>query len=280
MTDRLPDEPLPTPETFGELYQLLAASPTYRRITVEVFGEGYGVQLSGAAPADVRLLATRAALERGQRVADFCCGLGGPTLLLASEYGCQMLAVDWSRQAVLGCRTSAGAAQLDGSMRFVVADVSASPFGDATLDAVVSIDGFYFGVDLPALYAEVYRLLVPGGRFAFYFDVPSQEVVDASPPSRRAHRESHRIDHLGALATAGFIHARAEDRTAAQQLLLGRMVEAYELHFEDLRADIGVELAEALRDEIRETLHMSEHGWWPRYLFSARKPDDRPARRR
>ena len=77
MTEQLPAEPPPSPESFGELYQLLAESKVYRRITAEVFGEGYGGQLSIAGPADVRLLATRAALAPGQWVADFCCGMGG-----------------------------------------------------------------------------------------------------------------------------------------------------------------------------------------------------------
>ncbi|HMA37261.1 MAG TPA: methyltransferase domain-containing protein [Chloroflexia bacterium] len=280
MPEHLPDEPGPSPESFGGLYKLLTASATYRRIMTEVFGESLALQLSIVAPADVRLLAARAGLEAGQRVADFCCGLGGPTLLIAAEYGCQVFAVDWSSQATASCWRSAVAAGLQDTVRPVVADISRPPFAEGSLDAIVSIDGFYFGVDLPALYARVFRLLRPGGYFAFYFDVPSQAVVEASSPTRRAHRESHRIDHLAVLAGAGFINARAEDRTAAQTLHLGRMLTSYKTHFQRLRAEIGPQLAIDLRDEISQTLQMTQQGLWPRYLFSARKPDDRPARRR
>jgi ubiquinone/menaquinone biosynthesis C-methylase UbiE len=274
------EEAPPSAASFDYLYKQLAPSRVYRKILTEALGDVYGGQLSIAAPADVRMLAARAGLEAGQRVADFCCGLGGPTLLLAAEYGCQMVAVDWSRQALMSCRGSAAAAGLGEWLALVVADIRCPPFADNSFDAIVGIDGFYFGVDLPALYMEMARVLRPGGRVAFYFDVPSQVVVDASPPERRGHRESHRIDHLAALATAGFIHARAEDRTAAQELLLSRMLEVIGQHFSYLRAEIGATLAVDLRDEIRQTLEMTRAGHWPRFLFSARKPDTTPARRR
>jgi SAM-dependent methyltransferase len=262
----------PSAHTFGELYEQLGASATYQRMMAEVFGEGYAAQLSIAAPADVRMLATRAGVKPGMRVADLCCGLGGPSLLIAKEFGCTVVAVDWSRQAVASCRRSAETAGLGAALRCVTADVGQAPFADGAFDAVISIDGFYFGVDLPALYADVFRMLRPGGSFAFYFDVPSQEVVDASPPDRRAHRESHRIDHPAALTAAGFVDAWSEDRTGAQQLLFERMADTYSHHYPALEAEIGPELAADLRDEVVETLHMTANGLWPRYLFSARKP--------
>ena len=272
MTEQLPAEPPPSPESFGDLYQLLAESKIYRRITAEVFGEGYGGQLSIAGPADVRLLATRAALAPGQWVADFCCGMGGPTLLIAAEYGCNMVGVDWSWEALEICRRTAEAGELSHRLRYVAADISRPLFAANSLHAVVSIDGFYFGVDLAALYADVYRMLRPGGSFAFYFDVPSQEVVDASPPDRRAHRESHRIDHPAALTAAGFVDAWAEDRTGTQQLLFERMADTYSRHYPALEAEIGPDLASDLRGEVMQTLNLTASGLWPRFLFSARKP--------
>ncbi len=262
----------PSPQSFGALYEQLGASATYQQMMAEVFGEGYAAQLSIAAPADVRMLATRAGVKPGTLVADLCCGLGGPSLLIAKEFECTVVAVDWSRQAVQSCRQSAEAAGLGGALRCVAADVGHAPFADEAFDAVVSIDGFYFGVDLPALYADVYRMLKRGGSFAFYFDVPSQEVVDASPPDRRAHRESHRIDHQAALAAAGFTDAWSEDRTGAQQLLFERMAAAYSRHYTALEAEIGPDLADDLRGEVMQTLNLTASGLWPRFLFSARKP--------
>jgi ubiquinone/menaquinone biosynthesis C-methylase UbiE len=273
-TYSLPEEPPPSPESFGSLYKLLGDSPVYQQIMVSVYGEGYGRQLSVAGPAEVRLLAARAGLAPSQRVADLGCGMGAPTVQMAAEYGCQVIAVDWSRRAIDICRRSAQDAGVAHRLRFVVGDLGTSLFAGDSFHAVVSVDGFSFGVDLPALYAEVFRVLRPGGRFAFYFNVPTQEVVDASPPQRREHRESHRIDHLAALNAAGFIYTRAEDRTFAE------LLHAYTTHFEGLQREIGLELATGLRDEIEGTLHVTEHGLWPRYLFSARKPETRPARRR
>lgn len=280
MSEHLPDEPAPSPESFGALYKVLGESPAYRRILAQACGAAPGLYLSVVDTAELRLLATRAALAPGQRVADLGCGMGGPTLLLAAEYGCQMIAVDWSRQGLAVCRRSAQATGLAARVQPVAADISRRIFAEDSLHAVVAIDGFYFGVDLPWLYAEVFRVLRPGGYFAFFFSVPSQAVVDASPPTRRAHRESHRLDHLGALAAAGFINARADDRTAAESRLLARLLDAYTTYFASLAAEIGPELAATLREEMAATQAMSEAGQWPRFLFSARKPGTRPVRRR
>ncbi len=262
----------PSPASFGTLYKLLGASPAYGQLMADVFGPGYAAQLSTAGPPDVRLLARRAGITAGTWVVDLGCGLGGPSLLLAAEYGCTVVALDWSRQAVESCRRSAAAAGLTGALHPIVADLAHAPFAAGAFDAVISIDGFYFGADLLALYAGVWRMLRPGGGFAFYFNVPSQAVVDASPLNRRAHRHSHRIDHPAALTAAGFTEAHTEDRTGVQQLLLERMLAAYKRHTPALEAELGADVVATLRDEVQETLDVTAAGLWPRYLFSARKP--------
>src|SRR5438105_9613583 len=124
MTERLPEEPPPSPESFGTIYKLLAGSEVYRQISAEVCGPDYGTLGAFAPPADVRVLGVRAALAPGQWVADLGSGMGGPTLLLAREHGCYMVAVDWSRQAMQICRRSAEAAGLAGRMRYVAGDFS------------------------------------------------------------------------------------------------------------------------------------------------------------
>ena len=192
-----------------------------------------------AGPADVRLLAARAGLAAGQRVADLCCGMGGPTVQMATEYGCQMIAVDWSRQAVDLAVAPRRRGPLAHRLRFCVGDVGTPPFADGVLHAVVSVDGFYFGVDLPALYAEVFRVLRPGGRFAFYFNVPTQEVVDASPPSgaptarATASTISRRCNAAGSSMPA--------PRTARRERsLLTPLLQAYTSTSSGLRAEIGL----------------------------------------
>ena len=281
MTEQLPAEPPPSPESFGELYQLLAQSQIYRQITAEVFGEGYGgynFRLPGRPMCACWRRGPRWPPASGSPIS--AAAWAAPRSCWPPNMAVRWSRVDWSCQALEICRRAAEAAELAHRLRYLAGDITRPLFADNSLHAVVSIDGFYFGVDLPWLYREVFRILRPGGRFAFYFNVPSQEVVDASSPERRAHRESHRIDHLAELSRRRLYQGPAGRTHLYEQQILSRMAAVYETHFEALASEVGRDLAADLRDEIVQTLHMTEHGQWPRYLFSARKPGDRPVRRR
>ncbi|MFC4504353.1 MULTISPECIES: class I SAM-dependent methyltransferase [Streptomyces] len=109
---------------------------------------------------------------------DLCCGTGAGMDVLATVCGRSTTGVDFSagmldearrRAPVTGPRTS-----------WVRADARALPFTDA-FDLVVSFGAFghFLPRELPALFAEVHRVLRPGGRFAF-------PVLAPPPPSGAA----------------------------------------------------------------------------------------------
>jgi ubiquinone/menaquinone biosynthesis C-methylase UbiE len=74
-------------------------------------------------------------------------------------------------------------------LRFDVADASALPFADASVDAVVCGFGMLHFPDALAAAVEARRVLVPGGRFAFtVWDQPERAVaMGAVQAAIRAH---------------------------------------------------------------------------------------------
>ncbi len=91
-------------------------------------------------------------------------GFGGGLLLeLAHRRGVRALAgVDRSEDAVAALRRRAGAFQ-DAQLRIETGAVEALPFADASFDVVASTNTVYFWPDLARAFAELGRVLRPGG---------------------------------------------------------------------------------------------------------------------
>lgn len=104
-------------------------------------------------------------LSPGLRLLDVGFG-GGLALELARRRGVTRLAgVDPSDAAVARLRAHPPAA----GVRVERAGVEALPFEDGAFDAVVSTNTVYFWPDLPRAFAELRRVLAPGGRLAVGF---------------------------------------------------------------------------------------------------------------
>lgn len=100
------------------------------------------------------------------RVLDVGSGLGGPARFLAAQYGCDVtgleLVPEYCRAAeALSTRTGLGS-----RTRFRQGSALAMPFADAAFDLVWTIQAQMNIADKPRLYAEIARVLRPGGVFA------------------------------------------------------------------------------------------------------------------
>jgi ubiquinone/menaquinone biosynthesis C-methylase UbiE len=113
-------------------------------------------------------LARAASLATSDRVLDVGCGLGGASRCLASVFGCHVVGIDLTPDYVETARHLATHFGLGHRVRYECADALALPFRDAEFDVVWSQHAAMNIADKVGLYAEMYRVLKPGGRLALY----------------------------------------------------------------------------------------------------------------
>jgi phosphoethanolamine N-methyltransferase len=182
-----------------------------------IWGEGY---LSPGGPDEVARILEGIDLT-GLRVLDIGCGTGGIALSLAADYGAaQVIGLDVEDPVLTIARRRAEARGLTDRVEFVKAEPGPLPFGEAEFDFVFSKDAMIHIPDKEALFADVMRILKPGGRFAAsdwlssHDGEPSEimksylvtEGLDFGPGSPDRYR--------AALEAAGFEEVRLVNRNA------------------------------------------------------------------
>lgn len=126
-------------------------------------------QFHGGGIASSRRLLALAGEEflRGARVVDVGGGLGGPARLLASEFGCSVTSVDITVSYIEAGAWLTGLCGLSANISHVVGDALALPIKDECADVVWMQNASMNIADKGALYAEIRRVLRPGGLFIF-----------------------------------------------------------------------------------------------------------------
>ncbi len=115
-----------------------------------------------------RPLIAAAGVQPGDSVLDLASGAGEPALGVAQAVGPtgRVVATDPAPTMLAGLRRRADAAGLR-NLEVRQADMQALPFGDASFDRVTCRFGIMFVPDAARAFAEVRRVLRPGGSAAF-----------------------------------------------------------------------------------------------------------------
>jgi arsenite methyltransferase len=185
--------------------------------TVEV-GDGFGAGLYSAeeqAELPTEALAASlgcgnpievAELQPGETVLDLGSGGGIDVLLSARRVGPDGFAygVDMTDQMLALARANAEQAGAT-NVEFVKGSIEAVPLPDASIDVVISNCVINLSVDKPAVIAEMFRLLKPGGRIGIS-DVVAEDHLS---PEQRAERGSYVGCIAGALSRAEYLHGLA-----------------------------------------------------------------------
>ncbi|GAC1440474.1 MAG: hypothetical protein NVSMB51_19760 [Solirubrobacteraceae bacterium] len=102
-----------------------------------------------------------ARLSAGERVVDLACGTGNAALL-AARTGAEAVGLDQAARLIDVARARAAAAGLE--VEFLLGDVQELPFAERSFDAALSVFGMIFAADPAKAFAEMMRVLRPGGR--------------------------------------------------------------------------------------------------------------------
>jgi sarcosine/dimethylglycine N-methyltransferase len=123
-------------------------------------------------------LADLAVISREDRVLDVGAGVGGPSRLLAHNYGCAVTTVDLSADFCAAAEWLNDATGLAERIDVVHADALDLPFADGSFDVVWSQHAQMNIADKPQFFAEARRVLRAGGRLAIWDIVagPAQPI--------------------------------------------------------------------------------------------------------
>ena len=171
-------------------------------------------------------------LHPGERVLDLGSGGGIDVLLSARRVGPTGFAygVDMTEEMLTLARSNAGQAGAT-NVEFLHGTIEAVPLPDAAVDVVISNCVVNLSTDKPAVLAEMFRVLGPGGRVG----VSDVVAEDRLTPEDRAERGSYvgciagalsRSEYLSGLADAGFTGATVDFTHEVAPGLHGAIVRA------------------------------------------------------
>ena len=166
----------------------------------------------------IHLVADRAGIKSGTCVCDIGCGYGGSAKIFAADYGARVVGITVSKkQHEFAQLFHAGLADVD----FMHCDGLATGLPAGSFDTVVSVESSEHMQNKPAFFAEVSRLLRPGGRFVVAAWLAREQpgavetkyllepiCAEGRLPSMASAREYEQM-----LGAAGFQDLRFEDLT-------------------------------------------------------------------
>jgi ubiquinone/menaquinone biosynthesis C-methylase UbiE len=207
-----------------------------------------------------------------QRVLDVASGQGRSAIALAQRFGCQVLGVEYSAEAVKKATETATEAGVAHLVTFQQGDAERLPVSDGTFEAVICECAFCTFPDKPTAASEFQRVLKPGGQVGLSDltrtgDIPEALqgllawiacIADAQPVSAY----TRYLTEAG--LTVDLIEAHDEALREMVRQIRGKLLGAellMRLKKLDLPGDLDFEQAKALVKAAATAIQMNKFGY-------------------
>ncbi len=120
--------------------------------------------VSDALIRENQILAERAQIKKEHRVLDAGCGVGGSSIWLAKNIGCETLGITLSAEQVKTCKKNAEQAGSSALNAFEVRDYTDTGLDEASFDVVWAIESVCHATHKEDFVKEAFRVLKPGGK--------------------------------------------------------------------------------------------------------------------
>ncbi len=111
-----------------------------------------------------KILAAKAGIKKENKVLDAGCGIGGSSLWLAKNIGCNVTGISISAKQVATANKLSAEENLQTIALFEQQDFTATKYPGESFDVVWAIESVCHATDKSKFIAEAYRLLKKGGR--------------------------------------------------------------------------------------------------------------------
>lgn len=225
-------------------------------------------------------------LKRDWRVADLASGTGASAAAISRAFHCQVIGVEYSREAVLEAQATADSAPVPSQVWYIQGDAESPPIRPRTLDAVMAECSLSVFPDKQQAISRAVELLKPGGRIG----ISDVTVEPGSLPPQLNNSLGQMLCVTGALgkeqysslmSSAGMVNLYQEDASVHVTELLAKIkagISTLNLlgltpptaFQEQERPDLpAVDDWEALLDELIDLVDRGLLGYW---LYVAEKP--------
>jgi phosphoethanolamine N-methyltransferase len=216
---------------------------------------------------------------RDQKILDIGCGIGGPAFVLAEKYGAYVVGIDIEPELIERARQRAQELEIDSRCEFLLVEPGPMTFPDESFDVVLSSGVIMQIEDKQQLFAEVLRVLKPGGVLTSYdWMKPEGEFGDDMRYWFKMERLTYDMktfeEYEGLLRDAGFTEIQMSDRSDWYR----RKVKD---EYEQIRTELYPRMVEALGkkeadhfvENWRAMKVICENGDVFQGYYRARKPD-------